>query len=186
MSAIGKETILTGLGRDWKLSRWDFTQWDKWVEWARKKFPDPVAAIRKEMQFYAYEDEVMKGDLRLANANPDRSAGEAAAKELTMRLAASNAIQTRLSKDAMEAAGKAISMASPKAFELLESPEGAGYLLYLLMIDNQPDATYAQAMMLIVELGVAEVQKKFDEAAGTPPIAKKNDSQQEPPTSTSP
>lgn len=172
---IGSEEIMTALGRDWKLSRWDRKIWKAWIKWAKGEFPDPVAGIRNEMLEHAYRDQVMKAEIGREQNNIDKQAAQIRINELSMRLAASAEVQKQLSKDAVLEAAKVISLGSPKAYELINSPEGAVYLLFLLMQKYQPEVTEDEAAEVYIQVGHEATQKTLDLAAGLAPITKKKD-----------
>lgn len=74
-----------------------------------------------------------------------------------------------IGQDALDRANSAISIGSKAVNELLESPEGACYLLFLLVKKHHPDVTQDQAMDILMEVGLEAMKKKFDGASGQAP-----------------
>jgi hypothetical protein len=194
MAAIGMEEEIQALGKTWKLSRWDIEIWNQWLEWAKEKFPDPVATIRKELKAYTLEDQLLNRDLQrqvqkhqLEKDPAKKALLQAEIDNLADQLAANKTIEEMMMKEAIKEASNAISLASPKAFQLMGSGEGMSYMLMLLLKKYQPDVTLEDAMQIVAERGSNSINNSFDTAAGTPPLSKKKqDPEQDLPASATP
>ena len=44
---LGKETLITALGRTWTIGRWTISVWDRLLEWAKPRLPDPFQGLDK-------------------------------------------------------------------------------------------------------------------------------------------
>jgi len=79
-------------------------------------------------------------------------------------------LQAEVARDALDRANMGLSIGSRPVSALMDSPEGACQLLYLLLKKHQPDVTEDDAMDILMEVGLEAVQKRFDRASGTPPV----------------
>lgn len=46
---VGKESVISTGGRDWRVGRWTRDVWDTFLGWARKRLPDPLDVAERMM-----------------------------------------------------------------------------------------------------------------------------------------
>lgn len=160
----GRETTAQALGTTWTFSRWELDKLDEWVDWARTKLPDPLAAATAQIERMMEEE-----DQRTQAAKTDLEK-----TKLQAWLARRAKIKDELVETAMQKATSHLDFGSAEIQSLLRSLRGLAQLAFLLLREHHPAITTEQAFGVVAELGQEEIQRILDTTMGMAPPAAKN------------
>lgn len=165
---LGREQVVQGSTRTYRLGRWDRSVWWEFLEWARTKLPDPLDGASKMIDTITEQQADLEA--RMAKAGKDDKAFYQRRIELLSKSA------DRVLSAALDKRAKYLSINSPEVQSLMSSLEGATYIVMLLMRKgDSPDATEEDAWGLVQDCSPEELGKILTAAAGeVPPADPKN------------
>ncbi len=143
----GRETTTTGLGQEWRVSRFTLDRMDAFRDWAATVLPDPIAVA--EVALLRHQREAWA-----VARNKDMPEDEQA-----FLLAANEERQERISKLAMELATSYLSFLSRPVQTLLRDPRGTAHYLLVMLREHHKDVTEETCYELGQVLGQREVDR---------------------------